>query len=165
VGLRGKGARPLSIHAPGLDSPDTPGRLSHAQEMHLTYGAAPRWAGAFRDRAQYEAAFKLHYERIMSAAPVGRRPLGWWHVEAKRKYPGFDAERAYLYEHQLLGADERIELVACWKRSFERGERDDIPHELWTKWQASENSESPVAPNAKLSSLNSENSEDPAPAA
>ena len=79
----------------------------------------------------------------------GRRPQGWWCFEAPGlglTWPGYDRERSYLYEHNVLSQQERSELEAEWRAAFdaakgkgaaarrEHFEHHDIPPELIEKW-------------------------------
>src|SRR5262249_10234135 len=50
----------------------------------------------------------------------GRRPAGWWEFNAgDLEHPGYFRERSYLYEHNVLGQQERVELEAAWKTAFD----------------------------------------------
>jgi hypothetical protein len=128
MGLRGKGARPLSVHSSG--------RLSDGQYNWLMYGFAEKWADAFTCEEEYRDAWMWHREELLQDKAPGRKPLAWWHVESGHDYPGYDEERRYLYAHDLLGVEEREALLADWRRAFERGWKwSDVPPELWTEWE------------------------------
>src|SRR5262249_57277873 len=84
----------------------------------------------------------------------------WWELEAPGLglvYPGYFHERSYLYDADVLGEEERTELVAFWRRESERSffytaapgeilhgaaarrkhfEWADIPRSLIERWQA-----------------------------
>lgn len=111
------------------------GRLTHGQQMFLLYGFDEKWADAFRDVAHYEETWELHREHILAGYRHGRRPNAWWKVELGHKYPGYDNERVFLYEHDLLDAAEREELICSWREAFARGWRSDVPSELWAEWE------------------------------
>src|SRR5262245_33126190 len=47
----------------------------------------------------------------------GRRPQAWWCFEAPDlglKWPGYDHEQSYLYEHNVLSEAEQVELEREW---------------------------------------------------
>ena len=85
------------------------GRLTHAQQMFLLYGFDEKWADAFVDEADYRETWAQHREHILAGYRHGRRPIAWWVIESGYKYPGYDEERRFLYEHDLLGSEEREE--------------------------------------------------------
>jgi hypothetical protein len=115
------------------------GRLNHAQLMFLKYGFDEKWADAFRDEADYKATWERHREHIMAGYRHGRRPIAWWVIEGPCRYVGYNEERRFLFEHDLLGEEERASLLASWREDFERGWRwSDVPSELWAEWEAAE---------------------------
>jgi hypothetical protein len=79
----------------------------------------------FGDREELEEVWARLRDVVMGEyARGGRRPMAWWLLEARAlglKYPGDDCEQSYLFESNVLPADERAELVAHWKLEFERG--------------------------------------------
>jgi hypothetical protein len=47
-----------------------------------------------------------------------------------------------MFERKLLGAEERDQLLRCWREDFERGFRwSDVPAELWAEWEAQRRNE------------------------
>jgi hypothetical protein len=134
------------------------GKLTHTQEMELWLGPSHH-GSAFRSRTELHQAWLTHRDRVMAAhAKWGRRPMAWWEFEAPFPRPS-DRERSALFEAGLLGVEEREQLVAWWRRQFERayeplffhcegpgryfsgavGRRKhyrwaDIPHELVKQW-------------------------------
>jgi hypothetical protein len=113
------------------------GQLTHAQSMFLKYGFDENWADAFRDEADYRAAWEQHREHIMAGYRHGRRPIAWWVIEGPCRYVGYDEERRFLFEHDLLGEEERASLLATWRDAFECGHRwSDVPPSLWAEWEA-----------------------------
>jgi hypothetical protein len=74
--------------------------------------------------------------------------MAWWCFEAPRdlKYPGYFHEKSFLWRHDILGPEEKLEVEAEWHRDFaaiqgmsarERRahyEHCDIPSELIEKW-------------------------------
>jgi hypothetical protein len=57
----------------------------------------------------------------------GRRPWGWWAVEAgDLRYPGRDLERSTLFDAGLLDAEEEAELLMDWRREFDRAHGPDF---------------------------------------
>jgi hypothetical protein len=111
------------------------GRLNHAQQMWLRYGWDERWDDAFNSEEEYRDAWLRNRARMLAGCAPGRRPIAWWVVESGGEYPGYDKERVALFEADLLDPAERDELLGCWRRSFERGERSDIPDSLWAEWE------------------------------
>ena len=96
------------------------GRLNHEQEMVLQYGAGERWADAFCDEDEHRDAWIRNRDRLLAWYRHARRPQAWWHFEAPFPYPGYDAEQRALYRAELLGPEERAELLAFWRREYER---------------------------------------------
>jgi hypothetical protein len=112
------------------------GALTHGQQMFLLYGFDEKWADAFRDKTHYEETWAQHREHILAGYRHGRRPIAWWVIEGPCKYVGNDAERRFLFEHDLLDAEEREELIRCWRQDFENGHRwSDVPSALWAEWE------------------------------
>jgi len=69
----------------------------------------------------------------------GKRPLGWWVFEAGNlglKWPGYDHQPAYLYEHNALEETEKAELERSWRLAFDSGRKAGIPAGLVRQWQA-----------------------------
>jgi hypothetical protein len=105
--------------------------------MWLQYGFDERWADAFVDEADYRDAWAHHRDKLLQSCGPGRRPIAWWINEGPCRYPGRDAERRFLFEHNLLGGEERAALLADWRHAFERGHRwADVPSSLWEQWEA-----------------------------
>jgi hypothetical protein len=96
------------------------GRLNHAQDMVLQYGADERWADAFHDESEHRDAWVRNRDRFLAWYRHGRRPAAWWQFEAPFPYPGYDAEQQALYRAELLAPEERAELLAFWRREYER---------------------------------------------
>jgi hypothetical protein len=95
------------------------GKLTHTQEMELWLGPSHH-GSAFRSRTELHQAWLKHRDRVMAAhAKWGRRPMAWWEFEAPFPRPS-DRERSALFEAGLLGVEEREQLVAWWRRQFER---------------------------------------------
>jgi len=46
--------------------------------------------------------------------------MAWWRFEADLDYPGRNFERSALFGAGVLAEDEREELLAHWRREFER---------------------------------------------
>ena len=97
------------------------GRLSHAQEMVLVYGAAECWAEAFATEEEYRDAWIRNRDRLLAGYRDGRRPMAWWQFEAgDLRYPGYDRSRSVLYAADLLEPEERAALVEWWHDQFEK---------------------------------------------
>jgi hypothetical protein len=122
------------------------GRLTNNERCWLLYGYDERWADAFRDRADYEDAWRHHREELMQGHAPGRRPLGWWHLEAPCRFPGHSEERRVMFQHGWLEPAERVELIAEWREDFAKGRRwSDIPPELWAEWQSQQHRDEETA--------------------
>jgi len=121
--------------------------LSELQELWL--GAHPTTGSCFCTREELVAAWAAGRAVVMRLwGSHGRRPMGWWEFEAgELEHPGYDRERSYLYEHNVLSDAERAELVAAWREAFDQArgksakerreayEFADIPNELIERWQ------------------------------
>ncbi len=87
--------------------------------MELWLGPSHR-GSLFSSREDLHAAWLMNRDRVMAAhAKWGRRPMAWWEFEAPFPRPS-DRERSALFEAGLLGVEEREQLVAWWRRQFER---------------------------------------------
>ena len=94
--------------------------LSHDQEMSLWLGDHP-YRPAFGSEQERRAAWVRHRDRLMVAwAKHGKRPAGWWDYESPVSRPDYEREQSTLYEAELLSETERAELLAEWRREFER---------------------------------------------
>jgi hypothetical protein len=100
--------------------------LSHGQRMFLLYGPADRWDDAFADEREVREAWNQHRAHILSTYRSGRRPWAWWALESAISFPGYDRERAVLFEAELLGEEERAELEAEWRQAFEKAQAPDF---------------------------------------
>jgi hypothetical protein len=98
------------------------GRLNHAQQMTLQYGPDPRW-DAFHSEEEHRDAWVRNRDRILAGYRHGRRPMAWWRFEAPFQYPGYDKEQSTLYEAELLGEEEREQLVARWRAHFAQAQQ------------------------------------------
>jgi hypothetical protein len=95
------------------------GALTDEQEMELWLGPSHR-GSAFDSREELHQAWLKHRDRLMTLwAKNGKRPAGWWEFEAPFPRP-FEREASALYEANLLGEQERAELVREWRREFAR---------------------------------------------
>jgi hypothetical protein len=102
--------------------------LSHEQEMSLWLGDHP-YRPAFGGEQERRAAWVRHRDRLMAAwAKHGKRPVGWWDYEAPLPRPDSEREQSTLYEAGLLGETERAELLAEWRREFERAHGPHLFH-------------------------------------
>ena len=96
------------------------GRLTHGQDMMLQYGYDERWADAFDSEEEHRDAWIRNRDRLLAWYRHGRRPAAWWQFEAPFRYPGYDRERAVLFEAGLLSEGEARELQDWWRSEFER---------------------------------------------
>jgi hypothetical protein len=126
------------------------GKLSSDQRTFLLYGPRDAYDDAFADEAAVLAAWEKHREELLAACPRGRRPWGWRAIDHPEiVWKGYDRERSGLWRAGVLGAEERIELEAEWRRDFDRGQKSDVPVELVRRWKAERRQQ-------KLSRLNKE---------
>jgi hypothetical protein len=119
-------------------------------EQELWLGPSHR-GSVFRSHEELEQAWLTHRDRLMERyGSHGRRPQIWWEFEgaALGLERNYDTERSTLYEHGLLGEEERAELVTYWRREFEKAYilKDaqarrrhfawaDIPRSLRKEWR------------------------------
>jgi hypothetical protein len=95
------------------------GALTDEQTMELWLGPSHR-GSAFDSREELYQAWLKHRDKVMATwAKHGKRPAGWWEFEAPFPRP-FEHEASALYEHGLLGEQERAELLSRWRREFVR---------------------------------------------
>jgi len=81
------------------------------QELWLGPGPA---GSLFCSREELQAAWAQYRSECMRLwGSRARRPMAWWCLEAPGlglKWPGYDAEKSYLYEAGVLSAEERAEV-------------------------------------------------------
>jgi hypothetical protein len=96
-----------------------------AQELWLGAGAG---GSVFQDEAARHEAWFKHRDQLMKMwGAHARRPLAWWCYESgELDYPGPELERSTLFEAGRLTELERGELIAYWKREFDRACRPDF---------------------------------------
>src|SRR5262249_34170199 len=99
--------------------------------MELWLGPSYHYGSVFESREKLYQAWIKSRDRIMERyGRHGRRPQIWWQFDSgDLKYPGYDRERSYLYEHNVLTEQERVEVEHQWKAEFERAYR---PHFFYT---------------------------------
>jgi hypothetical protein len=110
--------------------PVDPSDITSAQEQELWLGA-PDAGSSFASEEERSAAWFRHRDRLMAMwARDGKRPVAWWNYEAPAElyYPGPDYERSTLFEFGLLAETERVELVANWRREFDRANAPGFFH-------------------------------------
>jgi hypothetical protein len=97
---------------------------SFDQEEELWLGVSHR-GPAFADDAERRECWLRHRAWMMARyATHGRRPAGWWMYEATVAFPpNGEGQEAILFEHNLLGEQEREQLVAQWRRHFDRAQK------------------------------------------
>jgi hypothetical protein len=101
----------------------TDGGTNLSQLMELWLG--PSHDGSLFDSPEaLRAAWETHQGEIMRLwGRGGRRPAIWWELEAPAlglKWPGYFNEQSYLFEHNILSEEEKVELLVFWQREFER---------------------------------------------
>jgi len=139
--------------------------LSAGQMMELQYGPSLSAGSLFADRQALEQAWQLTREHLLEGCRAGHRVAAWWEFEAPAlglAWPGYFNETSYLFDHDALGEEERVELLAFWRQEFERAYDDpdfsytaapgeilhgtaarkahldwaDVPHSLRRRWSA-----------------------------
>jgi len=121
--------------------------LSELQELWLGVGPG---GSLFSGEEELRDAWSRGRDVVMRLWGCGgRRPQIWWYLEAgDLKYPGYDHERSYLFEHNVLSEAEREQLLAGWRKEFEKAcsledaaarkahlDWADVPHSLRQQWQ------------------------------
>jgi hypothetical protein len=110
--------------------PVDPSDITPTQEMELWLGASDS-GSSFASEEERSAAWFRHRDRLMQLwARDGKRPVAWWQHEspAGLYYPGPDFERSTLYEWGLLAEGERAELLAYWRREFQKAQQPNFTH-------------------------------------
>ena len=81
-------------------------------------------------RALVSSAFGLLLvPRLAAAQASGEDAIRFqYEAPAELYYPGPDYERSTLYEADLLNETERVELVAYWRREFDRASASGFTH-------------------------------------
>jgi hypothetical protein len=96
--------------------------LSHEQEMSLRFGELASRPGFASDDERREAWFH-HRDRLLQHCSRGQRPAGWWAYESPVPYPeDRNYAPAVLYEAGLLAETEVADLLAHWRKEFERAQ-------------------------------------------
>jgi len=102
-----------------------PGRATRDVEMWL--GPSPQNGSVFASEREQREYWRANRDRLMLLlAKDGRRPWAWWRYEAEFAYPGYDREQSTLYVEGLLDDVEARELVAFWRREFDRANAPDF---------------------------------------
>jgi hypothetical protein len=160
--------------APGKQpkrQPVDPSEISADQMQELWLGAGAG-GSVFANEDERRATWIRHKARVMELwGKGGRRPIAWWLYEAgELDYPGYDLERSTLYAAGLLAEGERVELLAYWRREFDRlmdpnfGDTDaceqhirwcDLPRQLLGQW-ANEYLRKKVEPEAEAAATGSD---------
>src|SRR5262245_8893110 len=137
-------------------------RLAHddLENCGLTFSELQElWLGCSHDGSNFSGEEELRDAWDRGRAVVmrlwargGKRPQAWWYLEAPGlglKWPGYDRQRSYLFEHNALGEEECEQLLAGWRKEFEQAcslegaaarkaylDWADVPHSLRQRWQA-----------------------------
>jgi hypothetical protein len=96
--------------------------LSFSELQELWLGVGPN-GSLFHDEAELRAAWergRVVCMRIWGSG--GRRPQAWWYLEAPAldlKWPTYDREQSYLFEHNAFSEAECEQLLAGWRKDFE----------------------------------------------
>ena len=125
--------------------------LTYTELMELWLGPHPTTGSCFGSREELVAAWAAGRAVVMRLwACGGRRPQAWWHLGDAASlgltWPGYDAEKSYLYAAGALAEGERVEVEAEWHQAFDQArgksakerreayEFADIPDELIEQW-------------------------------
>ena len=125
--------------------------LTPSQLQELWLGPNRNLGSQFADRAELEQAWREHRAEVMAMSKPGQRPAAWYEFE---RPPGVrisdEHEASTLWRAGVLGAEEKLDVEAEWRREFEHGftrsydakrRREhfrwaDIPRELVEAWTA-----------------------------
>jgi hypothetical protein len=89
--------------------------------LELWLGPHPGRGSLFDTPEELRAAWDKHKAEVMRMwARGGHRPRGFWEFETDLKFPGYDAEPAFLLKHDLLSEAERRQLEAQWAAERQR---------------------------------------------
>ena len=101
-------------------------RLNFWQELSLEYGERSDHPG-FASDSERRAAWLQHREKFLAKERPGRRPEAWWDYEAPFRRPDeYEQEPACLYAAGLLEEEEKRELVADWRETFQSAQQPDF---------------------------------------
>jgi hypothetical protein len=108
------------------------------------------WLGPGNDGSIYNspeelrASWEENRPEVMRIwATNGKRPMAWWYFDAPGlglKWPGYDRQQSYLYDHNVLSEEERTQLLAFWRREFDHNQSPvhldwaDVPASLRRRW-------------------------------
>ena len=118
--------------------------LTYSQLMELWLGPGPD--GSLFDSTEHlRDAWETTRGLVLRLwGQHGRRPQAWWCFDAPAlglKWPGYDHEQSYLYDHGILSEAECAELARFWRREFDRNPKPshlnwaDVPHSLRREWR------------------------------
>ena len=122
--------------------------LTYTELMELWLGPNPT-GSCFCSREELVAAWAAGRAVVMRLwGSDGRRPMAWWQFDTELRYPGHCREKSFLWQHGILGPEERLEVEAGWRQAFDEARRmgarerrehyehHDIPDELIQAWTA-----------------------------
>jgi hypothetical protein len=119
--------------------------LTYSELQELWLGPSHN-GSCFGSPEELEQAWEQNRDLVMRLwGRHARRPQAWWCFDAPGlglKWPGYDREQSYLFEMGILSEAECSELLALWRREFDRDHRPahlnwaDVPHSLRGQWQA-----------------------------
>ena len=132
-----KRAEPVSVSSSGLNAAKrrqhqlralTGEGLSPGQMMELKFGPGAQ-GSLFSSSEELRHAWEASRDEIMHGSSGGHRAQAWWCFDAPSlglTWPGYFNEQSYLFDHNALGKEECAELVAFWRREFERAYDPDF---------------------------------------
>jgi hypothetical protein len=101
-------------------------RLNFWQELSLEYGERSDHPG-FASDSERRAVWQQHRDKFLAKQRPGRRPDAWWDYEAPFRRPDeYEQEPARLYAAGLLDAEEKAELIADWRETFQSAQQPDF---------------------------------------
>jgi hypothetical protein len=114
------------------------GGASSDQQLELWLGVSHRGPTFESDDERRAVWFRCRDRLLEMFGQHGRRPQMWWRYEAGElglRYPGYDHEQSYLYEHAQLSEAESAELIAFWRKQFARAQQPGFSYCLGPlKW-------------------------------
>src|SRR5262249_28550004 len=104
--------------------------LSAGQMMELKFGPGAQ-GSLFSSSEELRHGWEASRDEIMRGSSGGHRAQAWWCFDAPSlalEWPGYFNEQSYLFDHNALGEEECAELVAFWRREFERAYDPDFSY-------------------------------------
>jgi hypothetical protein len=95
--------------------------------MQMWQGTPPGEPSIFKTKTEARACWQKHREFMLRQhGGNGHRPYFWWLFECPFEFHfprDLDREEALLFEHGLLGEQERVRLLKHWRHEFDHAQR------------------------------------------